>query len=412
MNNSKHKSRNTIHFVVIAAMWMVSLACGSSVATLDSPPAFEEISQQTNRANLSAQATMDSVDVHYEELIRLSIKDIDEFWRKEFPNIWPTRRYVSPDSFHAYTPSMGPPIDCQVASWANNALYCPLDMSISWDEEWFRKVLATFTREQDMAPIAILAHEWGHHIQYLVGGPRTSIGKELQADCYAGLYISYVEQGNGLIRLESGDVREAGVTFFTIGDRNFRSSAWFDDNAHGPPVERVMAFSRGYVSSDANYCIAYNSYRFQPELAVGSYRFNVSPGFTNTSESGSDITQLEGLGCTIQIRANPKLGKATASRQFDAVKQTWFGSTEVKEMTSVLNTSFAVYDNGTAVAQKYEQYLPTDKMTVHGILFLHIKPNGGGLVMDVFADGKAPTTIKAWSGLEKCLYMTLYGLRF
>ena len=43
----------------------------------------------------------------------------------------------------------------------------------------------------DFAPIVVMAHEWGHHVQSLLGiVPQPGNAFELQADCLAGAYAS------------------------------------------------------------------------------------------------------------------------------------------------------------------------------------------------------------------------------
>jgi predicted metalloprotease len=58
-----------------------------------------------------------------------------------------------------------------------------------------------YSEDGDAAPAVGLAHEWGHHVQNVVGVPQgtsnaESVDYENQADCIAGAWIAYaVEQG-------------------------------------------------------------------------------------------------------------------------------------------------------------------------------------------------------------------------
>ena len=80
--------------------------------------------------------------------------------------------------------------------------YCPTDQTIYLDTTFFDDVL----EEQldgpggDFVEPYVIAHEYGHHIQNLLGtmgqvktqqGPNSdSVRLELQADCYAGMWAS------------------------------------------------------------------------------------------------------------------------------------------------------------------------------------------------------------------------------
>src|SRR5262249_30171162 len=94
------------------------------------------------------------------------------------------------------------------------------------------------------APITILAHEWGHHIQALTNTPQT-VGNtfELQADCLSGVYAQDAEQ-HGL--LDPGDITEAVKLSGDFGDDPKASQNVLE--AHGINDDRIKAFMRGYLN--------------------------------------------------------------------------------------------------------------------------------------------------------------------
>ena len=78
--------------------------------------------------------------------------------------------------------------------------YCPTDQTIYLDTDFYQQVLEGQLGGKD-APFLrayVIAHEFGHHIQKLLGymgqvrtqrGPKSdSVKLELQADCYAGMW--------------------------------------------------------------------------------------------------------------------------------------------------------------------------------------------------------------------------------
>ena len=86
----------------------------------------------------------------------------------------------------------------------------------------------------DMAAVNILAHEWGHAMQQILGlsGGATK-PQEQQADCFAGGFARYaLRQGY----IENGDIEEAELGLALVGGVM---------SDHGSPKERQNAFSRG-----------------------------------------------------------------------------------------------------------------------------------------------------------------------
>lgn len=128
------------------------------------------------------------------------------------------------------------------------AFYCPLDETIYYSTE-IRSILEE--EVGDFAWITVIAHEWGHHVQFELGvdvderSPRSAqvypIQLELQADCLAGAYAQDAEERDWL---DPGDIEEALFLTDFAGDES--GTHWTDPNAHGTPQQRVRAFERGY----------------------------------------------------------------------------------------------------------------------------------------------------------------------
>ena len=118
--------------------------------------------------------------------------------------------------------------------------YCPPDESIYYSPEGFA---AHALRLGDFAPIVVMAHEWGHHVQWLMGTvPEPGSAFELQADCFAGAYASEAGQ-QGL--LDPGDITEAVMGSAAAGDP--LGLPQDRRGAHGINDDRVIAFMRGYL---------------------------------------------------------------------------------------------------------------------------------------------------------------------
>ena len=96
---------------------------------------------------------------------------------------------------------------------------------------------------KDIAPQAVLAHEFGHHIQFQLnliefGGPEGTRKNELMADAYSAYYLSHARGAS----MQWKRVQQFLQVFFNIGDCSFDS-----DGHHGTPAERMAAARWGYT---------------------------------------------------------------------------------------------------------------------------------------------------------------------
>ena len=123
----------------------------------------------------------------------------------------------------------------------NPAAFCPLEDAIYYSVPLSSDVS---TQVGDFAWITVLAHEWGHHVQLLMGiEAAMSMERELQADCFAGAYAQRALL-NGF--LQEGDVTEAVVMNILGGDPVELSET--AQGAHGSSDYRVTAFMQGYFN--------------------------------------------------------------------------------------------------------------------------------------------------------------------
>jgi hypothetical protein len=101
----------------------------------------------------------------------------------------------------------------------------------------------------DVGPRVVLAHEFGHHIQFENGlfdstltGPEATRRTELMADAF-GTYFAVHAKGLSLNRKR---VMHAEQTFFEVGDCSFTN-----DGHHGTPLQRLRAATWGASVADA-----------------------------------------------------------------------------------------------------------------------------------------------------------------
>jgi predicted metalloprotease len=166
---------------------------------------------------------------------------------------------------------------CGAASSGSGPFYCPADRLVYIDLSFFDTLHSQFGAQGGLFVDAyVLAHEYGHHVQNLLGtnqrvnpgetGPASgSVRLELQADCYAGVWANHAEtvpdqSGRPLIAdITQDDIDRALDAASRIGDdfiqRNLGNGR-VDQNSftHGTSAQRQKWFTTGYRTGDPNQC--------------------------------------------------------------------------------------------------------------------------------------------------------------
>ncbi|MFN8136139.1 MAG: neutral zinc metallopeptidase [Propionicimonas sp.] len=165
---------------------------------------------------------------------------------------------------------------CGTATSQVGPFYCPTDQTIYLDTAFFRQVLQDQLGgpSGDFVEPYVIAHEYGHHIQNLMGtmskvrtqqGPRSdAVRLELQADCYAGLWAHYATQtkdadGNVLIsELTDQDIEQAIKAAAAVGDdriqQKTQGQVTEESWTHGSAASRIKWFQTGYTTGDLKSC--------------------------------------------------------------------------------------------------------------------------------------------------------------
>jgi len=165
---------------------------------------------------------------------------------------------------------------CGSASADVGPFYCPTDQTIYLDTTFFKDVLEGQLggRGGDFVEPYVIGHEFGHHIQNLLGtmsqvktqqGPTSdSVRLELQADCYAGMWTRGATsttdaQGVQIFEaVDEGDITEALDSAKTVGDDRIQKQGGGDVNkeqwTHGSSEERMRWFTTGYNASSLQQC--------------------------------------------------------------------------------------------------------------------------------------------------------------
>ncbi len=157
---------------------------------------------------------------------------------------------------------------CGTASNATGPFYCPPEETVYIDPTFFGLLREQFGASGgDLAQLYVLAHEYGHHVQQLIGvfdqypnngsGPDSnSVRTELQADCFAGAWVASASSqldANGVAFLKpptEAEIADALNAAAVVGDDHIQQSSGGvvspDSWTHGSSEQRQKWFATGY----------------------------------------------------------------------------------------------------------------------------------------------------------------------
>jgi uncharacterized protein len=201
------------------------------------------------------------------EFVTFLTEDIQALWADEFSRAGRDYRYARVNMFTGQVDTA-----CGPATSAVGPFYCPADSEVYIDLGFFDELRNRFGAPGDFAQAYVIAHEFGHHIQNLLGisdevrekersarseadANQWTVRLELQADCLAGVWAhSVYARGD----LDEGDVQEGLAAAQSVGDDRIQAQAGMRVNpetwTHGSSEQRQRWFTTGFQSGKADDC--------------------------------------------------------------------------------------------------------------------------------------------------------------
>ena len=246
----------------------------SGLPQLDSGSANSTGQQETSEELKARCNTGDDALKQYTDCRMIKIYDIaDNAWADEFK-----RRGIEYNPPKLAFFSGGTNTACGQASSDIGPFYCPGDQEIYLDLDFLEQLQSQLGANGTFAQAYIEAHEYGHHLQTLLGTERQvraaqeqrpddankySVAMELQADCYAGVWTKLADQQGSGINLTTSNIAEAQNAASAVGDDRIQKKAQgrVDQESwtHGSAADRKKWFTTGADTGNIDQCDTFGS---------------------------------------------------------------------------------------------------------------------------------------------------------
>jgi predicted metalloprotease len=266
---------------------LLAAGCGSSSGadkqSADTPTA-------TPTATATAAATVHSTDLQHlpqapapggsppssqgtsrNAFLRAAFDDAEALWRREFHGGGLTYR---PARFTIFTQQVH--TACGTQSAQVGPFYCPASFGVYLDPTFFAALSQKVgVRLGDFAQAYVVAHEVAHHVQTLLGithqkaaadhqdpagANARSVRFELQADCFAGVWMHSVYRRG---ELSDADLREALNAAAVVGDDFLTNAAGQsrppEEWTHGSSAQRQHWLKTGFEDGRPDSCDTFNA---------------------------------------------------------------------------------------------------------------------------------------------------------
>jgi uncharacterized protein len=228
-------------------------------------------------ASLDQCRTGDDANQDPDCALLADVNSIQSFWSEALPE--QTGKSYQEATTTVFSGSTG--TGCGNATADVGPFYCPVDKHVYLDKTFFKDMLQgqLGARGGPFSEAYVLAHEYGHHVQDLLGtlgkvrtqqGPQSdAVRLELQADCFAGVWTKHATEApdaNGqpyILDLTDDDIARALDAARAVGDDRIqqRTSGRVnpDQWTHGSAEQRMRWFKKGMSSGTVQGCDTFSA---------------------------------------------------------------------------------------------------------------------------------------------------------
>lgn len=222
------------------------------------PTSVFQLAGSNEQANESTAYTASAAEQELFDFASQILAGTEDVWTAEFKKMG--RKYVPP-KLVIFTDAVQS--GCGNATSQSGPFYCSADQKVYLDLDFFLSMRKQLGADGDFAYAYVIAHEVGHHVQYLLGtlnkahqemarlsekeANKISVRLELQADYYAGVWAHH--DNEMFNSLEEGDIEEGLNVAAKIGDdylqKKARGYAVPDSFNHGTSAQRARWLKKG-----------------------------------------------------------------------------------------------------------------------------------------------------------------------
>ena len=227
------------------------------------PSAVMQSSQGSQTEYVDDGQDYSEVDKELMTFCKQILAGTEDVWTQEFRKLG---RTYQPPKMVIFSDAVNS--GCGNATSASGPFYCSADETVYLDLEFFKSMKKQIGADGDFAYAYVIAHEVGHHVQYLLGtlnqahqqmaqsneklSNQISVRLELQADFYAGVWAYNDNKMFG--SLEEGDIQEALDAASKIGDdylqKKARGYSVPESFNHGTSAQRYKWLKKGLTTGD------------------------------------------------------------------------------------------------------------------------------------------------------------------